>query len=121
MIHYLAMNVTQNFNMFPAKIGVLDRPHMILSHRNWYYNKHPKVEFCAYVQASQVNFPKNNNCSKILDQIYLCPTPNFQGGHHIMDLRTGKLITIPKTVEINIIYVVINAVEKWRRSKDLMH
>ena len=38
-----------------------------------------------------------------------------------MDLRMGKLITRPKLVEITITHVVIKAVEKWLKSKDLSH
>ena len=38
-----------------------------------------------------------------------------------MDLQTGKLITIPKVVNINITDVVIDAVKKWRRRRDLSH
>ena len=49
------------------------------------------------------------------------PLPNFQGGNQTMDLRAGKLIKIPKVVEIPITDVVIHSVEKWRRSRDLIH
>ena len=45
------------------------------------------------------------------DGIYLCPAPNFQGGHKIMDLHMGQFITRPKVVQITIIDVVINDVE----------
>ena len=117
------MNVMQNSNLFPDKGAVSDHysPYMILSQRNWDHNKHCQVEFGAYVKASQVNSPKNNNRPRTLDGIYLCPAPNLYGGHHIMDLWTGNLITIPKVVEILITYVVINSVEKWLRIKDLSH
>ena len=50
--------------------------------------------------------------SRTFDGIYLCPAPNFQGGHQIMDLRTEKFITRPKLVDIPITYTVINAVGK---------
>ena len=94
------------------------RPHIILSQRNLDYNKHFKVEFGAYVQASQVNDPKNTNLPRILDGIYLCPAPNFQFGHQIMDLRTGQLITGPRVVKIPITDVVINSIKKIQ---DLIH
>ena len=67
MIHHLTMNVTRNLDLFPSKGGVLDKysSYMIMSQRNWNYNK-KQVEFGAYVQASQVNDPKNtNSMSKI--------------------------------------------------------
>ena len=79
------------------------------------YNKHLQVEFGSYVQVSQVNNPNNTNRLRTFNVIYLYP------GHHIMDLRTGQFITRPKLLEIPITDVVINAVEKWRRSKDLSH
>ena len=82
--------------------------------------KYFQVELCAYVQASQVNVPTNKNCTRTLDGIYLFPAPNMKGGNHIMDLRTGQLIKILKAVEITIKYFVINTVEKWRRSRDLI-
>ena len=113
----------RNLNLFPAKGGVSDNyiPHMNMSQKNWYYNKNFQVGFGAYVQALQVNDPNNTNIQRTLDGIYLCPAPNFQYGHHITELRTGKLIKIPKVIKIPITDVVINSVEKWRRSKDLSH
>ena len=87
MIRHLEMNVTQNL-IFPAEPGVSAHciTHMILSQRNCDYNKHFLVELCVYVQVSQVNVPKNTNFPRTLDGISLCSTPNFQGGHKIMDL-----------------------------------
>ena len=80
MIPHLEMNVTQNLNFSPYE-GVVSSyfiPHIILSQMNWNYIKHFKVEFGAYVQASQVNAPKNKNILSTLDGIYLFPVPNFQ-------------------------------------------
>ena len=115
MVRHLAINVKRNLNLFPVIGVVLDYyiPHMILSQRCWYYKKYYQVEFGAYVQESQVNDPKNTNLPRTLDGIYLFPSPNFQGGHHIMDLRTRQSITGPKAVYIPIIDVVINTVKKW--------
>ena len=100
MICHLVMNVTQNLNIFPTKRGVLSHysPHMIVSQSNWGYNKHWHAEFGAYVNSSQVNDPKNTDLPRTLDGIYLCPAPNFQGRHHIMDLWIGQFNTIPKLV-----------------------
>ena len=83
MIHYLAMNMMRNLDLFPAKGGVLDHyiPHMIMSQYNWDYKKNFQVEFGAYVKASQVNDPNNNNFPSTLGRIYLCPAPNLQGVH----------------------------------------
>ena len=87
-------------------------PHMILSQSNSDYNKHFQIEFGTYVQASQVNDPNNTNHPRTLDGIYLCPAPNLQGGHQIIDLQTGQFFTRPIFVEIPITDVVINTVEK---------
>ena len=43
---------------------------------------------------------KNTNCPRTIDGTYLYPAPNLQGGHHIMELRMGQLIKIPKVAEI---------------------
>ena len=53
MICQLEMNLTQNLNLFPAKREVSAHyiQHMILSQRNWDYNKNLQVGFCAYIQA----------------------------------------------------------------------
>ena len=112
MIFHLVMNGTQNLNLFPAKGGVPDHyiTYIILSKRNWDYNKHFQIGFGNYVQASQVNDPKNTNHLSTLDGIYLCPSPNLQGRYHIMYLRTGQLITRPKSFEKHIIDILIIAV-----------
>ena len=114
MIRHLVMNMTQNLNLFPAKCGVSAHyiPHIILSQSNWYYNKHCQVGFCSYVHSWQVNYPENPNLPRTLDGIYLRPATNLQGRHHIMNLQTGQFITRQKLVEITIIDVIINYVEK---------
>ena len=43
--------------------------------------------------------------------IYLCPAPNLQGVHQIMDLWTRKFYTRPKLFDIPITDVVINSVK----------
>ena len=88
MIRHLAMNLRLNYNLFPAKGGVSSHynSYMILPQKNWDYKKHWQVEFGAYVHASQANDPNNTDSLRTLDEIYLCFAPNFQGGHHIMNL-----------------------------------
>ena len=94
---------------------------MIISQRGWDYNEHYHVDFFSYVQESQVYDTNNTNFPRTLDGMYLCPTPNLQGGNQDMDLRTVQLVTRPKIVEISITYVVIKAVEKCQRCKYLIH
>ena len=80
-----------------------------------------QVKFCAFVQASQVNNSKNKNSPRTFEGIYLCPTPNLQGGNQIMDLRKIQLITRTNVVKILITDVIINNVEKWQRRRDLSY
>ena len=123
MVCHLEINVNRNLNVFTDNRGVLAHyiPPMILSHMNWDYNKHFQVEFGASVQAPQVNHPNNTTHIRTPDRIYLCHAPNLQGGHQIMDRRIGRLIIRSKVVDITITDVVINAVEKWWSSRDLIH
>ena len=51
------------------------------------------------------------NVSKTRDGIYLRPNNNFQGGHEVMDLNTGRVITCRKVTKIPVTDVVIKAVE----------
>ena len=95
MIRYLPMIVTQKVNIFPYKGGILAHysPDMILNKINGYYKKHFQYEFGSYFQASQANKPKNTNLACTMDAIYLHPPTNLQGGHKLMDIATGRLIT----------------------------
>ena len=95
MILHLAMNMPQHLNLLPVKGGVSTHyiAHMILSQRNWDYNKHFQVEFGAYVNASHVNDPKNTYCPRTLNGICLCPALNLQGGKikRIMKMHKKKM------------------------------
>ena len=114
MIKYLAMKVTSDLNLFPVKGGVSDfySPNVILSRQNLDYKKHCMYEFGSYVQANQVNNPKNSNKPRTIDGIYLRPTKTLQGGHEILDLNTNRVITRPKVTVIPISDIVIKRVEE---------
>ena len=114
MIKYLAMVATDQLNMFPAKGGVSPylSPHVILTGRAFDYEKHCKIPFGAYVQANNQSLPTNTNAPRTIDCIYLRPTKNKQGGHELMDIASGRVITRPRVIEIPITQVVIDAVEK---------
>ncbi len=113
MLRYLAMVATKQLNLFLAKGGVSSyySPHVLLGGRNIDFNKHCQVPFGAYVQAVQENNPKNTNAPRTIDAIYLRPVENIQGGHELMDLDSGRLITRPRVVEVPITNLVIKAVE----------
>ena len=113
MIRYLAMNQVNQLNLFPVKGGVSPyySPRMILNQSNLDYNKHCTVPFGAYVQANHETTKTNSNVNRTLDAIYLRPAQNQQGGHELMDLNSGKLITRNIVHEIPVTDVVIKAVE----------
>jgi hypothetical protein len=113
MIHYLAMIQTNQLNFLSVKGGVSSyySPHMILSPANLDYTKHFVVPFGAYVQANHESVKTASNVTRTLDAIYLRPAQNQQGGHELMDLNGGQLITRNIIHEITVTNVVIKAVE----------
>ena len=54
----------------------------------------------------------NSNAPCTLDAIYLRPAQNMQGGHELMDLTSGLVITCANVTEIPVTDLVIKAVEK---------
>ena len=113
MIRYLTMVSGMQLNFFPAKGGVSTyySPRMIMDQTNLDYTKHCTTPFGAYVQAYHESNPHNTSVSRTRDGIYLRPNNNFQGGHEVMDLNTGRVITCRKVTEIPVTDVVIRAVE----------
>ena len=113
MIKYLAMVVTKQLNMFPDKGGVSAylSPHVFMGGQDLDYNKHCQIPFGAYVQGAQENNPTNTNAPRTIDAIYLRPLNNIQGGHELMNLSTGKVITRRKVVELPVTDLIIKTVE----------
>jgi hypothetical protein len=96
MLRYISMVSTHQLNLFPAKGGVSAylSPHvLIMTGRNLDFDKHCQVPFGAYVQANQENLLTNTQAPRTIDAIYLCPMTNKQGGHELMNLQTGMMIT----------------------------
>jgi hypothetical protein len=85
-------------------------PRTILNQENLDYTKHCSVPFGAYVQASHETNRTNSNATRTLDVIYLRPAQNQQGGHKLMDLNSGQVITRNFVHEIPVTDVVIKAV-----------
>ena len=107
------MVVTTQLNIFLAKgeVSPYFSPHVLLTKTDLDYDKHLKIPFGTYVQAFHEETPKNTNAPRTLDAIYLRPTHNKQGGHELMNLNTGKLITRPKVWAMPVTDLVIKAVE----------
>ena len=122
MRRHLALNIVMMLNIFPAKGGISSyySPHQLLNQRNIEYAKHCWFEFGSYVQANHHNEPTNTNEPRTLDGIYLRPLQNTQGGHEIMDLSTGSVITRSKLRVIPMTDAVIRRVnemgkkQQWR-------
>ena len=73
---------------------------------------HCQVPCGAYVQACHETNPTNTNAPRTIDAIYLRPLRNIQGGHEIMDLNSGCIVTRQKVTEVPITQAVINAIEQ---------
>ena len=112
MTVYLTLHVGFMLNVFPAKGGISTyySPHQLLNQRNITYAKHCAYEFGTYVQCNHFTEPTNMNEPRVLDAIYLRATLNTQGGHDLMDLATGELITRSKVTPLPMTQAVINRV-----------
>ena len=114
MIRYLSMECTSKLNIFPAKGGISPyySPRILLNQQTLDYKKECQVPFGAYVQAHNQPTYTNSNAPRTLDAIYLRPAQNMQGGHELMDLTSGLVITRANVTEIPVTDLVIKAVEK---------
>jgi hypothetical protein len=113
MLRYLAIISTDCLNYLPAKGGISPyySPHVILTQRPLDLQKHCKFPFGPYVQANNEPNPTNTNAPRTIDCIYLRPFPNLQGGHDVMDLRSGRVITRRNLKDLPVTDLVIQAVE----------
>jgi hypothetical protein len=91
---------------------------MILNQQtNLDYTKHCVVPFGAYVQANHESTKMSSNITRTLDAIYLRTEQNQQGGHKLMDLSSGQLISRNIVHEIPATNRVIKAVENMARQQ----
>ena len=85
---------------------------MLLKHKNLDYDKHCLILFGTFVQVNHELEPLNSNAPRMLDVIYLHATNTIQGGHELMDLNSGSVITHGSQVtEIPITTLVIKVVK----------
>jgi len=114
MVKYLAMVKTNLLNLFPVKGGVSKyfSPRTILTSETLDYNKHCKIPFGSYVQATHESNPSNTNIARTLDCIYLRPNKSIQEGHELLDLTSERVITGSHVKVISATQMVIDAVEK---------
>ena len=113
MIRYLAMTQAAQLNLFPVKGGISPyySPRNLLGLPSLDYTRHCTIPFGAFVQANHENKQTNSNAPRTLDAIYLRPAYNMQGGHELMDLSSGKLITRARVKQLPVTDLVIKAVE----------
>ena len=121
----MTMVQTNQLNHFPVKGGMSSchGPRMILGGTPLDYTKHFTVPFGACVQANHESNPTNDNAACTINCICLQQCNNLQGGHELMDLNSGRVITQRgEIMEIPIAPVVIKAVEamaEWEGFKSL--
>ena len=121
MIKELVIDSTKKFNFFVAKNGASDHfsPETIVTGRKLNYKKHCLYEFGEYVQAHTYNEPRNDMRKRTLDTIYLRPNDNDQGGHILMDLTTGSLITRGRITTVPMTKLVKEKVEELASKQDI--
>jgi hypothetical protein len=113
MIKFLAMECTKKLNYFPPKGGVSKyySPREILHQQKLDFNKHCTIAQFSYVQAHEEPQPSNSQMPRALDCIYLRPLANLQGGHELLHLATGRVITRRSVTVIPMTTSVIKSIE----------
>jgi len=101
-------------NTFPPSGGISPTysPRAIITGRPVSYDKHCRVGFGSYVQATTTKDPTNTPEERCIDGIYLGPLDNTQGGYEVLNLNTGRIITRHKIDEIPMPTHVIKRVEQ---------
>ena len=82
-----------------------------MSKKNLDYERDFAIPIGAFVQANEENKPTNGDRARTIDGIYLRPLSNRSGGHKIMNIVTGAVMTRPRVWEIPITETVIQAME----------
>ena len=111
MIRGLAIQVAKEANYFPVKNGVSSilSPRQLIELRNLEFTKDLGIPFGSYVEAAEKT--TNTPWAWTRSAIYLSESDNVQGGHEVMALNTGLLLSTSKVTKLPITYVVVKAVE----------
>jgi hypothetical protein len=112
VIQVLTMESAKMLNYCVPKGGVSKfySPRMIVTKDNLNYDKHCMIPLGTYVQADHKATFKNDNHPCTLDCLYLRYVNNDQGGHELLDLRTGKTICRQKVTKVPITTSIIKLV-----------
>mmetsp|Transcript_11837 Transcript_11837/g.17122 ORF Transcript_11837/g.17122 Transcript_11837/m.17122 type:complete len:288 (-) Transcript_11837:1837-2700(-) len=113
----LVVELAKKLNFFPPQGGVSEyySPRMILHQENLDFNRHCAIPFGQYVQAYDDPDPKNNQAPHTLHFIYLCADNRVQGGHELLDPRTGRMISRGRVTPVPITQSVPDLVHKMAR------
>jgi hypothetical protein len=118
MIKILAMESTKTLNFFPLSndLSPYYSPRMIIHQENLDFNKHCMIPFGAYIQAHNEPVNSNSQHPRTLDCVYLRYLNNKQGGHELLDLQTGTIISrqqvAPLPMTRNVIEMVHTRADK---------
>ena len=116
-------DIAKKLNFFPPKGGISSHywPHAIINQQVIDYDRHCKYAHGSCVQAHDDPPNKNDMKPCTLDCIYLhAPIDNVQGGHCLLNLATGEVITHPKVTELPITALVkrrVHAIAKKEKMK----
>jgi hypothetical protein len=92
---------------------------MIIHQENLDFHKHCMIPFGTYIQAHNQPANLNSQHPRTLDCIYLRYLNNKQGGHELLDLQTGSIITQRQVTPLSMTQNVIEMVQT-RADKDKM-
>jgi hypothetical protein len=108
--HLVKQSVRQ-LNYFPAKGGVSAyfSPFAIINKKAVDAKTELKYATGSYVQA--YDSTDNTNATYTIDCIYLSPSDSKQGGHNLMNIRTGRLVHRTQFDVLPVTQLVIDAVE----------
>ena len=106
-------------NYFPVKNGVSNSlsPRQLIELQNLEFTKDFGIPFGSYVEAAD----KTTNTPQAQTQsaIHLPVSDNVQGGHEVMALDTGQLLSTSKVTKLPITDVVVKTVENLAYSQGL--
>jgi hypothetical protein len=115
------MESTKKLNFFPPSNGLCPyySPRMIIHQENLDFHKHCMIPFGTYIQAHNEPANLNSQHPRTLNCVYLRYLNNKQGGHELLDLQTGSIITRQQGTPLPMTRNVIEMVHT-RADKDKM-
>jgi hypothetical protein len=119
MVKLLTMECAKKLNILPPTRGISPyySTRMTMHQQSLDYEKHCSILFGTYVQAHTEPDPNNTQHPRALDCIYLRYVNNNQGGHHLLDLQTGRPIKRRAITAIPISESVIDLVHTIVRAR----